>query len=1133
MIIKNGEILAIDHIAHDNTLSGNGTSAKPVGLSQSTKNLIESKVKQTDFDAYKSSVANQIRDINNTITADESSLESYKETVAANFTAVNDRITNVANAKQDKGNYVSATNFNDFKNTVEGQIEALETGKQPVGDYVVTNDFNSYKETVDGKFTTVNERITNVDNAKQDKGEYVSASDFNTYKTNVAGEITRVDGRINDTNTNLANNYYDRTTIDKKFADFGGYKFRDADPDNNNQPILNDGEEADPKAIYLTQPAQETQYLQWVCEEEHIDPPVWKCIGDTTMDLKDYAKTVDVVASANANKQEIETWANNKFETSADFNTVIANYYTKGTVDTKLAAKADKTEVDQDFVDTSAWANATFATKTALAEDKAELEGKINDLDTKVETELSAVSGKIIGELNSSEQALDERIDGIIVDLGNVSSTLEDGITEVDNKVDTLTDELHDDYYTSEQIDARLAASGEYYTQDQVDEKLKEYAKSTDLDPIKDDINSISAEFDNYYTKTDADEKFVTKTSFNVLDEFVNAIDDDLDTVSADVDTLSGKVNKLHNTVIESSNTVIATPTTGEDGTVIYELSANGNELWKPTVNADGDISWERSESTIAPTTVNIKGPKGNDGKTPEFRINSETNYWEYKFDNTDWISLDISATGPQGPAGTNGTNGQNGADGISLSATSQELTNKTQVQIGQVNGLVQTTFDLPWGQDGISPTVTTNILPPDEHQAEGHINGGVKVTITDKTGDHEYTAWNGNDGTMAGAPNIEGKNGISAILAGSTYEVGLSGEFYKAVTSVSSKLDASVAASTYATKDALDDYLTKNDAAEAYQPKGEYLSANALNGYATQSWVENKHYLTEIPSEYITETELAGYNYATTGLVDEASANAYDAATADANSKYVATADLLTAASNKLTGIKVGNTDYTIQETDWTNTIQDASAKAFNDATANANNLYVTKTSAATEFTNTSSWANTTFQPKGNYVATADLLTAAGNTLTGIKVGDINYEIPDTGITEVKHDTSLTGNGNANNLGVAWSALSGNTIASANKAGEAQGFRWGDNSYQDTSAALTNLWNAKNHVTLQTADNILTVDNNDNTSATLSAMSYVNNNSHAGWLPQKSCVCLEGEIFGMSELADGQGMLFFVVSAH
>lgn len=38
--------------------------------------------------------------------------------------------------------------------------------------------------------------------------------------------------------------------------------------------------------------------------------------------------------------------------------------------------------------------------------------------------------------------------------------------------------------------------------------------------------------------------------------------------------------------------------------------------------------------------------------------------------------------------------------------------------------------------------------------------------------------------------------------------------------------------------------------------PSG-YITSSALNGYATQSWVEAKKYLTAIPSEYITETEL------------------------------------------------------------------------------------------------------------------------------------------------------------------------------------------------------------------------------------------------------------------------------------
>jgi hypothetical protein len=466
----------------------------------------------------------------------------------------------------------------------------------------------------------------------------------------------------------------------------------------------------------------------------------------------------------------------------------------------------------------------------------------------------------------------------------------------------------------------------------------------------------------------------------------------------------------------------------------------------------------------------------------------------------------------------------------------------------------------------------------------------------------------------MAGAPDIEGKNGISAVLAGSTYEVGLSGEFYKAVTSVSAKLDASVAASTYATKNALNDYLTKNDAAEAYQPKGEYLSANALNGYATEAWVVDKHYLvaddiagkadktdlqyvsagvdyvsgaipdtsdmatktwvgqqnylTSVPSEYITETELStallGYltklsaddlyqpigNYLTTvatsgsiigtglatnkiGLVTSAEnalkdvvnkANTADVySKTDADNKFVTTANITTQGADYVmttTGWKVlslpgggmtqvihdttltgqGNADNDKLGVAWSalsgNTIASAlsagsatvaanlgtssfaditgaiNAKA--DATAISDMLTKTeaeetylgltqyasdsatflvadsitgkvnitdfdtyKTSAHNEFVNTSSWANTAFQPKGNYVATADLLTAASNKLTGIKVGNTNYEIPLFGGVTTDTNT-ITGDGNTNPLGVAWSALSGYTITSALSAGSA-----------------------------------------------------------------------------------------------
>ena len=1112
MIIKNGEILAIDHIAHDNTLSGNGTSAKPVGLSQSTKNSINNKVEKTDFETYKSSVANQIRDINNTIAADESSLESYKETVAANFTAVNDRITDVANAKQDKGNYVSATNFNDFKNTVEGQIEALETGKQPVGDYVVTNDFNSYKETVDGKFTTVNERITNVANAKQDKGDYVSASDFNTYKTDVAGEIARVDGRIDTTNTNLENNYYKKnqtysqSEVDEIVSKLGAYVYVE-NVTSEGYPIV---DEPSTKVIYLTQIPNETQCLQWIW----LETQEWKCIGDTTMNLSAYAT---------------KEWTNNNFETIDQFNTAIANYYTKGEVNAELATKVD----NDDFNAYKTEVNGKFATKQNLTDTKAELEDTIE-----------SVSGEIISKVNTDYRILDGEIDAIATTLSN-------------------------DYYTSLEIDAILAASGEYYTKTESDNKyteksvfeasinelslnkldksatanwdVTEYTEGENIKIVgheisgKDWSNEIAAAVENKVDESEL-ENYVTNDEFNILDNKVGLIDNDLD-------TLSGKTV----TVIKDSETVKAIRSTEPDGTISYTLSAHDGKqadyLWKPTVNAAGDISWELALTGDTPATANIKGSNGDNGKTPELTSENYHIKWKYT-DESIWNDL-------------GDFRGASGADGIT-----PHIGENNHWFIGDVDTNIPATG--PQGEDGVSPTVVTG----DAVTSEEHKNGGITITVTDKTGDQTFTAWNGNDGTMAGAPGITGYDGITARNTGTTYEIGLSSDYKAAIQSVSSKLDESDF-TTY----------TTTTAPAAFQPKGDYVSANEITDMATKTWVGQQKYLIEVATSgsiigtglstnkigLVTSAENAltavankanaadvysktdaddkfvtsdgittqGTDYVMTttgwkvlslpgggmtqvihdttltgqGNADNdklgvawsalsgntiASALSAGSATVAANlgissfaditgainakadataisdmltkteaaqiyqpiagmsnylttaqyetdsAKYVVTGDILTAASNKLTGIKVGNTDYTIQETNWTTTIQTASAKAYNDATANANELYVTKTSAHNEFVNTSSWANTAFQPKGNYVATADLLINASNQLTGIKIDNsTNYPIPLFGGVTADNST-ITGDGNTNPLGVAWSALSGNTITSALSAGSA-----------------------------------------------------------------------------------------------
>lgn len=80
-----------------------------------------------------------------------------------------------------------------------------------------------------------------------------------------------------------------------------------------------------------------------------------------------------------------------------------------------------------------------------------------------------------------------------------------------------------------------------------------------------------------------------------------------------------------------------------------------------------------------------------------------------------------------------------------------------------------------------------------------------------------------------------------------------------------------------YATSAMLDNYYTKGQDDSRYnniltelenkQPKGNYALKGdipSLYGYATENWVEDKKYLTKVPAEYVTETELEGKGYLT-----------------------------------------------------------------------------------------------------------------------------------------------------------------------------------------------------------------------------------------------------------------------------
>lgn len=71
-----------------------------------------------------------------------------------------------------------------------------------------------------------------------------------------------------------------------------------------------------------------------------------------------------------------------------------------------------------------------------------------------------------------------------------------------------------------------------------------------------------------------------------------------------------------------------------------------------------------------------------------------------------------------------------------------------------------------------------------------------------------------------------------------------------------------------FATKSEIADMLTKTEASEKYQPKGEYLT-EVPSEYVTETELSGKGYLTAVPDEYVTDEELNAKGYATTSQLD------------------------------------------------------------------------------------------------------------------------------------------------------------------------------------------------------------------------------------------------------------------------
>ena len=89
-------------------------------------------------------------------------------------------------------------------------------------------------------------------------------------------------------------NFYDKETINEKFADFGGFVLADPTGEDDHPDVDN----PDVKKIYLVKKGtKKDKYCEWIwTKEEGSSENTWVLIGETTVNLSDYAKTADVNA---------------------------------------------------------------------------------------------------------------------------------------------------------------------------------------------------------------------------------------------------------------------------------------------------------------------------------------------------------------------------------------------------------------------------------------------------------------------------------------------------------------------------------------------------------------------------------------------------------------------------------------------------------------------------------------------------------------------------------------------------------------------------------------------------------------------------------------------------------------------
>ena len=640
------------------------------------------------------------------------------------------------------------------------------------------------------------------------------------------------------------------------------------------------------------------------------------------------------------------------------------------------------------------------------------------------------VSGEWVVGLEESAHNAIASVAGIATDVGTLKNASA-GWDKVSDKLDvtafstvsgTFLTEIPDTYATKN--DLNTASS----TLTGIDNDL-----SGHIDYVS--AHAVTS-LDDYYTKTQVDSTFALKT------EIPTTVTQLTDSGNYYQKTETSSKTEITNAL----NTKVDNPSQ-QTGLLVYDGDISAWVSMPPdTTIVQGQGSITSNYESNSTYTVSLLASAENALKKVVNKIDTTAVEQKYqtKDDMSNYLTTSEASTTYQ-PIGDYAT-------------TSDISDMATQTWVGQQGFYTKASADNDYAPKTITATVNTLTgASASWNEVSAKLDSSVASTTYQTKADMEgYLTKNEASTTYQPTGNYLVANDITGKLDKSIYS-NASGKWENAsnvVVTNSANWNAKV------DQGVLDDYYEKTDTSSKtelstefakYQVTGDYATQSDISDMATKTWVGEQGFYTKASgdNDYAPKTitatvntltnASAGWNEVSSKLDVSVASATYQTkedmndylTKSDASTTYQPIGDYLV--SDDITG-KLDKSIYSNASGNWENTYntvnQYSAEGTWLTAHQSLTNYYTkSETSGANELAD----EFTKYITSGNITAQD---TDYVMTTTGWKV----LTLPGGGMTQVIHDITLTGQGNDDRkLGVAWSALSGNTINSAKSAVSAE----------------------------------------------------------------------------------------------